>query len=303
MNTEITAEYSTPNHTLLLKFDVNQEFAREVQLSAFNNETSACTNPFKDIPITKTICLNRLPPWTDPDSLQNLMQRVSGGSTVKLVRVFKIKPLLPLSVDDNSDESIWPRPDRFGHSIRGFKQAHVVFEKTSGVNNVISEASNNPNRVWLLSTSDHPVVNVGLRKWKREYNAAVVPNDAAKQRLQHAIEEYIREYDRIKDEKKEKAKAMIDKQEAGDDDGWITVSRHTSKKGKPVGNLSAKGQAKIKAKDAKRKSKKELLNFYKFQTREKKLDRLNELKTRFEADKLKQAKMKQERMDRKFKPA
>ena len=95
---------------------------------------------------------------------------------------------------------------------------------------------------------------------------------------------------------------MMESQEAGDDEGWVTVTRHTSKKGKPLGNLSVKGQAKIKAKDAKRRHKKELLNFYKFQTREKKLDRLNELKERFEADKLKQAKMKQDRQERKFRP-
>ena len=93
-----------------------------------------------------------------------------------------------------------------------------------------------------------------------------------------------------------------DPQGGGDDDGWITVSRHTAKKGKPTGNSSVKGQAKIKAKDAKRRHRKELLNFYKFQTREKKLDRLNELKERFESDKLKQAKMKQDRQDRKFRP-
>ena len=97
-------------------------------------------------------------------------------------------------------------------------------------------------------------------------------------------------------------KVMLESQEAGDDDGWITVSRHTSKKSKPLGNASSKGQAKIKAKDSKRRHRKELLNFYKFQTREKKLDRLNELKDRFEADKIKQAKMKQDRQDRKFRP-
>lgn len=302
MDTEITTEYSIPSHTLLLKFDANQESTREVQLSVYNAEVAGCTNPFKDIPATKTICLNRLPPWTDPDSLRNLMQRVSDGSPVKLVRLFKDKPLLSLTIENNSDENIWPRPDMLGRSIRGFKQAHVVFEKSTGVTNVINEVNNNPNRIWLLSTSEQPVVNIGLRKWKREYNTAVISNDAAKHRLQNAIEEYIKEHDRLKDEEKEKAKAMVEKQEAGDDDGWITVSRHASKKGRPVGNLSAKGQAKIKAKDAKRRNRKELLNFYKFQTREKKLDRLNELKERFEADKQKQAKMKQDRQDRKFKP-
>ena len=105
MNTKITAEYSTPNHTLLLKFDVNQEFAREVQLSAFNNETSAGTNPFKDIPTTKTICLDRLPPWTDPDSLQNLMQRVSGDSTIK-VRISTNLAWIRLKVSDYNEGGV-----------------------------------------------------------------------------------------------------------------------------------------------------------------------------------------------------
>ena len=83
--------------------------------------------------------------------------------SLQLVRFFKNKPLTSLTVE-NSDESIWPRPDRLGHSIRGFKQAHVVFEKNTGVTNVIREVSNNPNRIWLLSTSEQPVVNIGLRK-------------------------------------------------------------------------------------------------------------------------------------------
>jgi len=199
-------------------------------------------------------------------------------------------------------KSLWPKPDRLGRSVRGFKQAHVIFEKTIGVKNVINEVTSNPNKMWLLSTPEHPVVNIGLRKWKHEYNQAVIPNAEAKERLKEAIEDYIRQHDRLKEEEKERAKEMMESQEAGDDDGWVTVTRHTSKKGKPLGNLSVKGQAKIKAKDAKRRHRKELLNFYKFQTREKKLDRLNELKERFEADKVKQAKMKQDRQERKFRP-
>ena len=84
MDTENVPEYATPSQTLLLKFDANQNFAKEVQLSPYNFETLACTNPFKDIPPTKTIYLNRLPPWTDPDSIQNLMQRMSDGLPVKV---------------------------------------------------------------------------------------------------------------------------------------------------------------------------------------------------------------------------
>ena len=45
-----------------------------------------------------------------------------------------------------------------------------------------------------------------IEQWKREYNMAVIPNDEAKTRLQNAIEEYIRNHDRTKEEEKIKAK-------------------------------------------------------------------------------------------------
>ena len=33
-----------------------------------------------------------------------------------------------------------------------------------GVKNVTTELRSNPNKVWFLSTPEHPVVNIGLRK-------------------------------------------------------------------------------------------------------------------------------------------
>ena len=71
---------------------------------------------------------------------------------------------MPLTDENNEDQSVWPQPDRLGRSIRGFKEAHVIFEKNVGVKNVMSELSSNPNKVWFLSTPEHPVVNIGLRK-------------------------------------------------------------------------------------------------------------------------------------------
>ncbi len=49
----------------------------------------------------------------------------------------------------------------------------------------------------------------------------------------------------------------------------------------------------------KKRKRKELDNFYKFQMRDAKLQRIEDLKSKFEGDKEKQLKMKQER---KFKP-
>jgi len=104
-----------------------------------------------------------------------------------------------------------------------------------------------------------------------------------------------------------------------DEDGWVTVSRHTGRK--PVVTRSLKAQvfylsqqkfkkvmqpyfiiikqARLKAVAERKRKKKELSNFYKFQMKEEKIKRIDDLRSKFEADKEKQLKMKQ---DRKFKP-
>ena len=55
-------------------------------------------------------------------------------------------------------------------------------------------------------------------------------------------------------------------------------------------NIS-KNLPKIKARDARRRKKKEMHDFYKFQTKEEKLDRLRELKDKFDVDRQKQLKL------------
>ena len=86
------SEYSASNHTLLIKFDANQQYSKEVEVSAYNANESISTNPFNDLPESKTLVLNRLPPWTDPDSVKNLMVRLSNGSVVKVSIKFDFKP-------------------------------------------------------------------------------------------------------------------------------------------------------------------------------------------------------------------
>ena len=84
MDNETIMDQSTPFISLLLKFDGNQQFSKEIQISAYSTLQNHTSNPFSDIPPKKSMYLNRLPPWTDPENLQNLMCRVSGGSTVKV---------------------------------------------------------------------------------------------------------------------------------------------------------------------------------------------------------------------------
>ena len=84
MDTETIMDQSIPIHSMLLKFDANQQFSKEIQICAYNKLQHHTSNPYSDIPVKKTMYLNRLPPWTDPENLQTLMCRVSGGLTVKV---------------------------------------------------------------------------------------------------------------------------------------------------------------------------------------------------------------------------
>ena len=100
-------------------------------------------------------------------------------------------------------------------------------------------------------------------------------------------------YDLKKASEDERLKEMG---EEADEDGWVTVTAK-SKKGakKRGGNNDERARAKAKA-GAKNK---ELLNFYKFQKKEKKEDLIQSLREKFEEDKKRVATM---RAERKFKP-
>ena len=71
-------------YSLLLKFDANQQFSKEIQLCAYDSLQNDKSNPYSDLPVKKTIYLSRLPPWTDPESIKNLMLRVSGEANIKV---------------------------------------------------------------------------------------------------------------------------------------------------------------------------------------------------------------------------
>ena len=84
MEIETIVDQSIPFKSFLLKFDANQNFSKEIQVCSYSELQSDTTNPFNDIPVKKTIYLNRLPPWTDPENLKNLMCRISGEANVKV---------------------------------------------------------------------------------------------------------------------------------------------------------------------------------------------------------------------------
>ncbi|TRY71107.1 hypothetical protein TCAL_13683 [Tigriopus californicus] len=138
--------------------------------------------------------------------------------------------------------------------------------------------------------STHKTPPVGVAKWRAGYNDSLLKDTTAAMK---AIEEGVAALDAAQAAEVSQGQAMAE----ADEDGWITVSRHGHRK--PVGLNTDKAQKKVMAREAKKRKRKELENFYKFQVKESKLRRLDDLREKFRDDKRKQSAMK---VQRKFKP-
>ncbi|CAF1586217.1 unnamed protein product [Adineta ricciae] len=84
-----------------------------------------------------------------------------------------------------------------------------------------------------------------------------------------------------------------------DDGGWTVVSHSLKKTRQRMVPSTDKTLNRLRAKHKRSSEKKELMNFYKFQMTDKKVDQLEQLKMKFELDKQRITQMRQQR---KFKP-
>jgi len=84
-----------------------------------------------------------------------------------------------------------------------------------------------------------------------------------------------------------------------DDAGWTVVSSDLKKTRQRMIPSTEKTLNRLRAKQKYSSQKKELVNFYKFQMTDKKVDQLEQLKSKFELDKQRILQMRQQR---KFKP-
>lgn len=167
------------------------------------------------------------------------------------------------------------------NSTQAFKIAYIVFKKLSGLTKALELKELEP-----LSTNECPV-NVGIEKWKQEYNNSILNHEE----LQKQVNEFMAVYDRLTEEEK-----LREKQQKEDDEGWTVVT----KKGRSPG-ISRKENVenKITAKLHKGRKRKELKNFYRFQIRESKMNQIAKLREKFEEDK---KRINAFKLSRKFKP-
>uniref|UniRef100_A0A1B6FFG9 RRM domain-containing protein n=1 Tax=Cuerna arida TaxID=1464854 RepID=A0A1B6FFG9_9HEMI len=223
-------------------------------------------------PADRTLFVIGIPPYCTEDALCQAFSRCGRIKKVYL----QAKPSSSTPPVDKS--KFFPK-----HSlIKGFKVAYVVFKTSTGLQTALSLDSLEP----LVLSPSSAYVETGTRKWSKEYNERI-PKVSE---LQAEVDSYMELYD-----KREAAKREAENQEV-DDDGWVTVT----KRGRNPGFARKESvEKRILGKERKKRAKKELLNFYRFQIKESKMNQLMELREKFEEDKKKIALLKQ---TRKFKP-
>lgn len=130
---------------------------------------------------------------------------------------------------------------------------------------------------------------VGLRKWKSQY-LQQRPDHSA---LQKQVDMFLHAFDQRTEAEKQAKKTQ---KPVIDEDGFMLVQSSNKRRGAPDSS------AKSAAKKFKRKIQEQADNavhFYKFQEKERKLERINVLRRKFEEDKQKLLDLK---ATRKFKP-
>jgi ribosomal RNA-processing protein 7 len=268
------------NRVLTLQYTATSEAAHQIFFQPHRVKKENYAEETK--PAGRTLFLSNLPTWASRAAVKKLFQCNGPVEEVYLQKTPSAgKP--PRQNKDLIDPN-----DGDAAIGRGFRYGYVVYERPSSMHNAMQKMDlKTPKALY----DDEKKPEVGVEKWRQEYNDAIVSDLAA---LMADIETRVAAADRVKE-------AVVEAEEkAGeeDDDGWVTVSRTSNKKGK-VGKISDKAQSKVKAREARKRKRKELDNFYKYQVKESKLARMDELKEKFEEDKKRQLVMKQ---DRKFRP-
>ncbi|GJJ68111.1 ribosomal RNA-processing protein 7 [Entomortierella parvispora] len=174
-------------------------------------------------------------------------------------------------------------------------QAYVVFLEEQELNKAL--AMKKKRRTWIHTGSDATPADIaklsslGVSKWMNEYHRR--RPDAAS--LQIKVDDYMEKFERSEYEAQQ---AALARHNVMDEDGFTLVTRAGSKGQNSDGVISITA---AKAEDVKnlKPKKKELQDFYRFQMREAKRDKLVDLRRKFEEDKQRIEALK---VNRRFKP-
>lgn len=148
--------------------------------------------------------------------------------------------------------------------------------------------------------SDHETEESGILAVAARYRAKCSQLDRIK--LMEECNNIMQEYEEAEEEQVRRAKASAANE--ADEDGFVTVS-HSAQVGSKI-ELEASGEQQQRRKAKRKRSKKEsigaseLSDFYRFQTKEKRRNTLQDLRLRFEQDLAKVKKLKEDKHYRPF---
>uniref|UniRef100_G3RG56 Ribosomal RNA-processing protein 7 homolog A n=1 Tax=Gorilla gorilla gorilla TaxID=9595 RepID=G3RG56_GORGO len=220
-------------------------------------------------PQKRTLFVLNVPPYCTEESLSRLQ------STCGLVQSVELQEKLELA--ESRSKFFHPKP------VPGFQVAYVVFQKPSGVSAAL--ALKGP---LLVSTESHPVKS-GIHKWISDY-ADSVPDPEA---LRKEVDTFMEAYDQKIAEEEAKAK---EEEGVPDEEGWVKVTRRGRR---PVLPRTEAASLRVLERERRKRTRKELLNFYAWQHRESKMEHLAQLRKKFEEDK---QRIELLRAQRKFRP-
>ncbi|KAF9169751.1 Ribosomal RNA-processing protein 7 [Mortierella sp. AD010] len=174
-------------------------------------------------------------------------------------------------------------------------QAYVVFLEEQELVKALN--MKRKKRSWIVTGPEATpadaakLSSLGVAKWLNDYHR-MRPNHSA---LQTKVDDYMDKFERSEYEAQQAALARLN---VMDDDGFTLVTRAGNKGYNTDGVIKVQA---IKTEDVKniKPKKKELQDFYRFQMREAKRDKLVELRRKFEEDKIKIEALK---VNRRFKP-
>ncbi|KAL3157690.1 hypothetical protein ABBQ32_012126 [Trebouxia sp. C0010 RCD-2024] len=166
--------------------------------------------------------------------------------------------------------------------------ALIVFKNTISVKKALKTAAEGKSLQFQFS---EPTAKFGLKGWVEKHKAKTPGNRA----LQQQLDEWMEEWEASEKQRHDTAAA------AATDEGWTVVTKQrgrrksTDQSGTSVGSVAATVAAAAQS----RKAPKQLLDFYRFQARDRRRNNVMELQQQFEQDKKKIAEWK---ASRRFKP-
>ncbi|XP_065134555.1 ribosomal RNA-processing protein 7 homolog A [Paramisgurnus dabryanus] len=229
-------------------------------------------------PLDKTLFILNIPPYCSQGVVTDLFQQFGPIESVELCE----KPGASEPTQSHLTQ-YFRQPQK-----QCFRVGYVVFKNASSVTAVKSHPASS---ALIVSTKERPV-RTGIHKWIKQYSDSLVSS----QTLQQAVDDFMSEFDRLKEEEAERLKTEAEQQQE-DEEGWVKVTKGS--RGVKARPHSEMANERTLEKEKSKSKRKELLNFYSWQHRNTQREHIAELRKKFEEDKQKIALL---RAQRKFKP-